>query len=59
VILGTVLAVSAVVDTSGWSVEVVLVAFGGTALAFAMWLYFTVPAGRVPVRHRRRAFGWS
>jgi low temperature requirement protein LtrA len=60
VILGTVLAISAVVDGSGWSVEVVLVASGGTALAFAMWwLYFTVPAARVLVRHRRRAFGWS
>ncbi|SDK78172.1 low temperature requirement A protein (LtrA) [Arthrobacter sp. ov407] len=44
VILGTVLAISAVVDRSGWSVEAVLVAFGGTALAFAMWwLYFARP----------------
>ncbi|MFE4542352.1 low temperature requirement protein A [Arthrobacter sp. NPDC056727] len=60
VILGTVLAISAVVDRSGWSAEVVLVASGGTALAFAMWwLYFTVPAGRVLARHRRRTFGWS
>jgi hypothetical protein len=23
------------------------------------WLYFTLPAGRVPDHHRRRAFGWS
>jgi low temperature requirement protein LtrA len=60
VIFGAVLAISAVVDRSGWSVEVVLVAFGGTALAFAMWwLYFTVPAGLVLVHHRRRALGWS
>ncbi|UKA61757.1 low temperature requirement protein A [Arthrobacter sp. FW306-04-A] len=60
VILGAVLAISAVVDRSGWSVEVVLVASGGTALAFAMWwLYFTVPSGRVLGHHRRRAFGWS
>ncbi len=60
VILGTVLAISAVVDRSGWSLEVVLVASGGTALTFAMWwLYFTVPSGRVLGHHRRRAFGWS
>jgi low temperature requirement protein LtrA len=60
VILGTVLAISAVVDLLGWSAEVVLVACGGTALAFAMWwLYFTFPSARVLARHRRRAFGWS
>jgi len=60
VILGTVLAISAVVDRSGWSAEVVLIASGGTALTFAMWwLYFTLPAGRVLGHHRRRAFGWS
>jgi low temperature requirement protein LtrA len=60
VILGTVLAISAVVDLSGWSVEVVLVVSGGTALTFAMWwLYFTVPSGWVLEHHRRRAFGWS
>ena len=60
VILGTVLAISAVVDRAGWSIEAVLVAFSGTALAFGMWwLYFTVPAGRVLERHRMRGFGWS
>jgi len=60
VILATVLAVSAVIDRSGWSVETILVAFGGTALAFGLWwLYFTVPSERVLVRHRERAYAWS
>lgn len=60
VILATVLAVSAVINRSGWSIETVLVAFGGTALAFGLWwLYFTVPSERVLSRHRERAYGWS
>jgi low temperature requirement protein LtrA len=60
VILGTVLAISAVVDHAGWTLEAALVAFSGTALAFGLWwLYFTVPSGRVLARHRERAFGWG
>ena len=60
VILGTVLAVSAVVDHFGWSLEAGLVALSGTALAFGLWwLYFTVPSGRVLARYRERAFGWA
>ncbi|MFD6698205.1 MULTISPECIES: low temperature requirement protein A [unclassified Microbacterium] len=60
VILGTVLAISAAVDHGGWSVEAVLIAAGGTSLAFGMWwLYFTLPSGRVIGRYRGRAFGWG
>lgn len=60
VILGTVLAISAVVQDDGWSVEAVLVAFGGTLLAFAMWwAYFVVPSGRILHAHRDRAFPWG
>ena len=60
VILGTVLAISAVVDRFGWSFEAVEVAFSGTAIAFGLWwLYFTLPSGRVLARHRKRAFEWS
>jgi low temperature requirement protein LtrA len=60
VILGTVLAISAVVDQSGWSAEVVLVGSGGTALAFLMWWqYFTLPSARVLGYHRRRVYAWS
>lgn len=60
VILGTILAISAVVSEQGWSVEAAFVAFGGTTLAFAMWwAYFSVPWGAVLERHRRRAWAWG
>lgn len=60
VILGTVIAISAVVETQGWTVEAILVAFGGLLLAFCMWwAYFTIPAARVLAAHRERAFGWG
>ncbi|MGY3127468.1 low temperature requirement protein LtrA [Agrococcus sp. UYP33] len=60
VILGTILAISAVVEEQGWSVEAGLVAFGGTALAFCMWwVYFTMPSGKVLHRFRERGFTWG
>ncbi|WP_404432091.1 low temperature requirement protein A [Microbacterium lacus] len=60
VLLGTILAVSAVVESEGWSIQAVLVAFGGTVLAFAMWwVYFVLPSGQILHRHRERAFGWG
>jgi low temperature requirement protein LtrA len=60
VVLGTILAVSAVVEEQGWSVEAVLVAFGGTALAFGLWwVYFMMPSAEVLARHRERSFTWG
>lgn len=60
IVLGTILAVSAVVESQGWSVEAVLVAFGGTALAFGLWwVYFMMPSGEVLARHRERGFTWG
>lgn len=60
VVLGTILAISAVVDEQGWSTEAGLVAFGGTALAFGLWwVYFTMPSGEVLDRHRERGFMWG
>jgi low temperature requirement protein LtrA len=60
IILGTILAISAVIDEQGWSVETVLVAFGGTALAFGLWwVYFTMPSGKVLSRYRVRGFRWG
>ena len=60
VILGTITAISAVVETQGWSAEAVLVAFAGTALAFGLWwVYFTMPSAEVLSRHRKRAFPWG
>lgn len=60
VVLGTILAISAVVEKQGWSLEAAFVAFGGTALAFDLWwVYFTMPSGEVLARHRERGFGWG
>jgi low temperature requirement protein LtrA len=60
VVLGTILAVSAVVEAQGWSVEAALVAFGGTALAFGLWwAYFMMPSAEVLARHRERGFVWG
>jgi low temperature requirement protein LtrA len=60
VILGTVLAISAVAEEFGWTFETALVAFGGMLLAFTIWwAYFTVPAARVLSRYRRRSFAWG
>lgn len=60
VVLGTILAISAVVEEQGWDLEAGLVAFGGTLLAFALWwVYFTMPSGTVLARHRRRGFVWG
>ena len=60
VILGTVLAISAVVESAGWTLDAGLVAFGGMLLAFAMWwAYFTVPAARVLDARPERSFAWG
>lgn len=60
IVLGTILAISAVVETQGWTMEAALVAFGGTTLVFALWwVYFTMPSGALLARHRDRGFGWG
>ncbi|WP_353827454.1 low temperature requirement protein A [Agromyces sp. SYSU T0242] len=60
IVLGTILAISAVVEEQGWDVEAVLVTVGGTMLAFGLWwVYFTMPSGAVLARHRERGFAWG
>ncbi|MBN9141745.1 MAG: low temperature requirement protein A [Micrococcales bacterium] len=60
VVVGTASTVSATVQEHGWSADAALVAFAGTALAFALWwMYFMMPSGAVLHRHRRRAFVWG
>jgi low temperature requirement protein LtrA len=60
IVLGTILAVSAVVQEEGWSLQAGLVAFGGTTLVFALWWnYFVLPFGSVLARHPRRAFPYG
>ncbi|WP_235825358.1 low temperature requirement protein A [Agromyces badenianii] len=60
VVLGTILAISAVVERQGWTFEAALVAFGGTLLAFGLWwVYFTIPSAKVLHRFRERGFTWG
>ncbi|BDV30187.1 membrane protein [Microbacterium terricola] len=61
IILGTILAISAVVEAEHeWSVEAALLALGGTSLVFALWwVYFTMPSGTLLARHPARAWLWG
>jgi low temperature requirement protein LtrA len=61
VVLGTILAISAVVESpEGWSLEAILIGLGGTALVFALWWsYFTMPSGTMLARHPGRAWVWG
>ena len=59
-ILGTIVAVAALVDKVGWSAEAVLVAIAGTGLTFGLWWnYFITPSADVLERHRSRSWGWG
>jgi len=60
VVLGTILAISAVVQIEKWSVEAALVALGGTTLVFGLWwVYFMMPSGRILHRYRQRSWVWG
>ena len=61
-LLGTMASLSAIVGTEGpgWSLEVAVLGFAGTAMTFGMWWsYFTVPSGAILHAHRERSFGWG
>src|SRR6266478_2179093 len=59
-IVGTVAALSAVVEQQGWTVDAALVGIAGTGLTFGMWwIYYMVPAAEVLERHRDRGFVWG
>jgi len=59
-IVGTIAALSAVVDQQGWTVDATLVGIAGTALTFGMWwLYDLLPSARILEAHRNRAFVWG
>jgi low temperature requirement protein LtrA len=60
IVLGTILAITAVVQEQGWDLEAVLVTIGGATLAFALWwVYFVMPSAKVLARHRERGFVWG
>ncbi|HEX6626825.1 MAG TPA: low temperature requirement protein A, partial [Gemmatimonadaceae bacterium] len=59
-VVGTVAALSAVVEQQGWSLDGALVGIAGIGLTFGMWwIYYMIPAAEVLERHRERAFVWG
>lgn len=59
-VVGTVAALSAVVEQSGWSLDVALVGIAGTGLTFGLWwVYYILPSAPVLEVHRERSFVWG
>lgn len=59
-VVGTVAALSAVVERQGWTVDAALVGTAGTGLTFGMWwVYFMLPSAAILHAHRERAFVWG
>ncbi len=61
-LLGTMAALTVLVgpDGPGWSADVAVLGFAGTAMIFGMWwTYFVVPCGEILHAHRERSFGWG
>lgn len=58
-LLGTVIALRAII-ADGWSSDVVLLGLAGTTLVFGLWwTYFVIPHGPLLHAHRGRSFGWG
>jgi low temperature requirement protein LtrA len=58
-LLGTVIALRTVI-ADGWSTDVVVLGFAGTAMIFGLWWsYFVIPHGHLLHAHRERSFGWG
>ena len=56
-ILGTAVALQAVVHLQGWTVETAVLGLAGVGITFGMWwIYFVVPTGRALHLRRGRAF---
>ena len=59
-VVGTVAALSAVVEQQGWTPDAALVGIAGTGLTFGLWwVYYLVPAADILHRHRDRSFVWG
>ncbi|MBB4016381.1 low temperature requirement protein LtrA [Chelatococcus caeni] len=59
-VVGSVAALSMVVEEHGWSLDAGLAGLAGTGLTFAMWwVYFILPSARILHTRRDKAFGWG
>ncbi len=58
-LLGTVIALRAVI-ADGWSMDAGVLGFAGTAMIFGLWWsYFVIPHGPLLQAYRERSFGWG
>jgi low temperature requirement protein LtrA len=59
-VIGTVAALSAVVEQQGWTPDAALVCIAGTGLTFGIWwIYHILPSAQVLHVHRDRSFVWG
>ena len=59
-VVGTVAALSAIVEQQGWTTDTALVGIAGTGLTFGMWwVYYMLPSAPVLHAHRDRSFVWG
>jgi low temperature requirement protein LtrA len=59
-VVGTVAALSAVVEQQGWTLDAALVCIAGTGLTFGLWwVYYILPSAQILHRHRDRSFVWG
>jgi low temperature requirement protein LtrA len=59
-VVGTVAALSAVIEQQGWTRDAALVGIAGTGLTFGMWwVYYMLPSAQVLEVHRERSFVWG
>ena len=59
-VVGTVAALSAVVEQQGWTLDAALVGIAGTGLTFGMWwVYYMLPSAPILHAHRDRSFVWG
>jgi low temperature requirement protein LtrA len=59
-VVGTVAALSAVVEQQGWTMDTALVGIAGTGLTFGMWwVYYLLPSAQILHTYRNRAFVWA
>jgi len=59
-VFGTITAVSAAIEHSGWSLDTAVLVVSGVGLTFGLWwTYFLLRAGTILHRYRHTAFVWG
>src|SRR3954454_19334201 len=59
-LIGTVATLAAIIDESGWTVDVAVLGIAGVGVTFGMWwIYFVLPSGDLLHAHRERSSAWG